>query len=51
MRTVLVFLLFLISACDEQGDKPSASCGDGTVQNQELCDGADLAGASCTTLG
>jgi hypothetical protein len=28
-----------------------SACGDGTVGGDESCDGADLAGADCTTLG
>jgi hypothetical protein len=34
-----------------QGDVPATGCGSGTVDPGEVCDGAQLGGASCSALG
>lgn len=37
--------------CSAGGCGSSVSCGDGAVTGTEVCDGSDLAGQDCTTLG
>lgn len=39
------------SGCDGSICTDESSCGDGTADPDEACDGADLAGASCAGLG
>jgi hypothetical protein len=39
------------TALDTSACTPLASCGNGSVDGTEQCDGADLAGSSCQTLG
>ncbi len=43
-------LLWTFSACDDQV-KVSEACGDGFVDPGEQCDGAELQGQTCATLG
>ncbi|MHB8874304.1 MAG: FG-GAP repeat domain-containing protein [Myxococcaceae bacterium] len=55
-RLALVACLALLSCRDDstrhrQEPPPDPFCGDGLVGEGEECDGSDLAGASCTTLG
>ncbi len=46
---LLRFLLLLLTACSTPPKGPT--CGDGTRASQELCDTADLDGATCVSLG
>lgn len=38
-------------SCSGSPSSCSAICGDGLIRGAEQCEGSDLAGASCTTLG
>jgi cysteine-rich repeat protein len=46
---VLMIALFMFS-CGNTSEKKDA-CGDGLIDPGELCDGAELGGASCVSLG
>src|SRR5688500_8887599 len=50
-----VMVLVLLSACGggqgETGDPEGAECGDGQRGTDEACDGDDLGGLTCTSLG
>jgi len=51
MRYLLLFTLILgLAACDTKV-KNVDSCGDGFIDPGEQCDGAELGGATCGTLG
>lgn len=40
-----------VGACRPQGVTPCDACGDGVLNLDEACDGTDLDGASCASLG
>ncbi|PKN46659.1 MAG: hypothetical protein CVU59_05415 [Deltaproteobacteria bacterium HGW-Deltaproteobacteria-17] len=44
-----VMWILLLSACDDPAEK--SVCPDGVATGSESCDGADLRGATCQTLG
>ncbi len=56
LRSFIIMSLLLtggLFACDDdpKENKTTPGCGDGILQEGEVCDGAELAGASCETLG
>ncbi len=54
MLTTGFFLAALVSGCRlvmEIPDESPVRCGDGVRQEGEICDGADLGGASCAGMG
>jgi cysteine-rich repeat protein len=48
-RLAVVLVAVVVAACG--GEPASQECGDGIAQGSEGCDGADLRGATCETLG
>ncbi len=48
--TMLMIAPFLFGSCDTK-TKNVDSCGDGFIDPGEQCDGSNLGGASCSTLG
>ncbi|MBU1240744.1 DUF4215 domain-containing protein, partial [Myxococcota bacterium] len=52
MRTFILFtaILVLFAACDEK-NTGGENCGDGVIDPGEECDGEDLGGDSCASLG
>ena len=47
---IAIILPWVLAACDD-GVKVSESCGDGFVDPGEDCDGTELAGQTCASLG
>ncbi len=43
--------IFMLAACSPDGGGSSGVCGNGVVEHGEECDGTDLAGATCGSLG
>jgi Zn-dependent metalloprotease len=42
---------YLIEQVDVMGSSPGPTCGNGTIESPESCDGLQLQGASCASLG
>ena len=54
-RTFLLVLLFLVGCRNGNTvviePRPDAGCGDGDISSTEDCEGSNLVGASCMSLG
>jgi formylglycine-generating enzyme required for sulfatase activity len=49
---LVVLLAVFVSACgDDDSGSESSVCGDNVAEGEEICDGFDLDGNTCTTIG
>ena len=51
MSAALLSCLSLVACPDRESSNLTAACGNGVADLGEVCDGADLGGATCTDLG
>ena len=47
----LILTLLLAGGCERSAGTTTAVCGDGTAEQHEECDGSDLDGETCSSLG